>query len=79
VIPTAIPQTTPAPPLALGKRIRAAREACGLSQKELAGLIGLTSATAVSLYEADQRDPSALILWRIAHATRKPIAFFYQP
>ncbi len=79
MIPTAIPQTTPAPPLAIGRCIRAAREACGLSQKQLASLIGLTSGTAVSLYEADQREPSALILWRIAHATRKPITFFYQP
>ena len=78
VIPTVLPRTTPAPPLSIGERIRTAREQAGLSQRELAQIIGFSSAQAVSLWESEQREVSASVLWKIAHATGQPISFFFE-
>lgn len=41
-----------------GYEIKRMREECGLSQIELAQEIGLKSATAISLYESNKRQPS---------------------
>lgn len=44
--------------LTLGKRLREARESKGLTQKELAELLGISAAT-LSKYENDTQAPSA--------------------
>lgn len=49
-----------------GSIVRQMRQECGLSQAELATEIGLKSATAISLYESNKREISAVHLWRIA-------------
>ena len=49
-----------------GSLIRKMREECGLSQKELAQEIGLKTGVAISLYESNSREISAIRLWQIA-------------
>jgi len=48
-----------------GHMIKQMREECGLSQKELAQEIGLKSGTAISLWESNKREVSAIQLWRV--------------
>lgn len=60
----------------VGDRIKTAREECGLSQQELAELMGLQSATAISLYEGNRRKVSAIQIWQIACITNLPITYF---
>jgi len=59
----------PAPPTksSIGARMRAAREAAGLTQVELAARLGVRQAQ-VSLYESGAREPGAVLLWRWAQA-----------
>lgn len=57
----------------LGSRIKTAREECGLSQKELAELLGLKSATAICLYESNKRSIDAIKLWQISQIVRVAI------
>ena len=66
------------PPLTIevGSKIKRAREECGLSQQELARIVGFKTGVAVSLYENNKREVSAIMLWRIARATNVPITFF---
>jgi len=54
-----------------------AREDCGLSQMELAELLGLESAAAICHYERGNRKISSWTLWAISQITnQKP--FFFQ-
>lgn len=55
-------------PLHLGRGFRAARALCGLRQKDLAEVLGCTSAY-LSMLEHDQRDPSWSFLWQYSVAT----------
>lgn len=59
----------------LGAKIRQAREAAGLSQSALARLVDVTR-RAVSMWEADDREPRFLSVIDIAKATGQPIEFF---
>jgi len=53
--------------MSFGKRLRKAREAKGLTQKELANLLFLGEST-ISFYEADKREPKLEILEKLANA-----------
>jgi len=57
----------------VGRRIREARTAQGLSLEQLARLTGI-SAPALSLIETGKRDPRLTTLSRIADALRVPLA-----
>lgn len=59
-----------------GSKIKSARQQCGLSQKELSNILGLKSATAVSLWESNQRSIDAIDLWKISQVTGLPIQYF---
>ena len=60
-------------PMLIGKNIRMAREAAGMSQRQLAEAIGQTSHVSISRYENGELEPSATILFKIAQATRTNI------
>lgn len=60
----------------LGQRIKSAREEAGLTQRELANLVGLADGQAVSNYERAVTQPTRERLRRISEATRKPLAYF---
>jgi transcriptional regulator with XRE-family HTH domain len=62
----------------IGRRIRAAREAKGLSQNDLAKrLPGSVSAHYVSRWETGYNRPSAAHLEMLAAVLDVPVAFFY--
>lgn len=52
----------------VGHRIKILRLECGLSQLELAELIGFKSATAISLIENGERDVNSTNIQKIAYA-----------
>lgn len=60
----------------LGKRIRLAREDAGLTQSELAELLGLGHPQSISRYERGETEVPQRRLRRIAEATGKPLGFF---
>jgi transcriptional regulator with XRE-family HTH domain len=60
----------------IGGKIKEAREAEGLSQKQLAEKTGFESATAISLIEAGERKVSINNLEKIAKALQHDINFF---
>ena len=60
----------------IGKKIREAREAAGLSQRELADKLGFESSTAVSYMESGERKVSVVDLEKIAKLLDKDIRFF---
>jgi len=64
-------------PLPVGHRVRAAREAAGMSQEQLADVVGVTRNTVYNL-ESESTKPKADTLWRIAQATGKPLDWFFQ-
>lgn len=61
----------------LSDRIRQARDEAGLTQEQMAPLIGVTLAT-LSRYERGigKRGPTVEMLARIATVTGKPLSFF---
>lgn len=62
----------------IGRRIRAARKAEGLSQVELARLLpGTLSDNSISGWENGRHRPSAAHLEALAHALDRPVAYFY--
>ena len=61
----------------LGGRVQEARQAAGLSRAELAEKAGSTEA-AVRLWENGQRHPRIKYLQRIAVATDRPLAWFFE-
>lgn len=58
----------------VGHRISVVRNECGLSQEELAKIIGKESATAISLYENGKRYPNSINLQKIAFACNVSIS-----
>jgi transcriptional regulator with XRE-family HTH domain len=60
----------------LGRRIATARLAAGLSQRELADLIGLKNASDVSRYERGTVEVPSARIDLIAEATKRPRSFF---
>jgi len=60
----------------IGARIREAREAAGLSQKDLADKLGYESSTAVSYLESGERKVSVVDLEKVAHLLDRDIRFF---
>ena len=60
----------------IGKKIREAREAAGLSQRELADKLGFESSTAVSYMESGERKVSVVDLEKISKLLDKDIRFF---
>lgn len=57
------------PEFTLGDRLRRAREACGMTQAELAGTIGI-SQRSISNYEADVTVPNLLVIRTWASTTQ---------
>ena len=57
--------------MSLGKAVRTLRQAAGTSQKDLAGLLGI-SASHLSRVEADEKEPSLKLLREIARAVDAP-------
>ena len=62
-------------PLNIPEKIRLARTAAGLSQKQLAISVGLTD-KAISSYEKGRAMPPVDVLREISLSTYKPMAFF---
>lgn len=60
----------------IGSRIRMAREEVGMSQLDLAKILGFESATAISLIESDERRITAENLMKVANALRYDVRFF---
>ncbi|MFA5954228.1 MAG: helix-turn-helix domain-containing protein [Patescibacteria group bacterium] len=60
----------------IGARLRAAREAAGLSQAQLAKALDYESATAISLIEAGERKLRSEDLHKAAKALHRDIAYF---
>jgi transcriptional regulator with XRE-family HTH domain len=60
----------------IGARIKEARDAAGISQKDLAEYVGFESATAVSLIEAGERKVSVNDLDKFAEYLHRDIKFF---
>ena len=60
-------------PRTIGKRIKTAREAAGLSQPELGERLG-RSTTTVYRWEKDRTEPSVKTLCKVAAALRVPVA-----
>lgn len=60
----------------IGARIKEARESGRMSQKELAGKIGFSSATAISLIESGDRKTSVEVLEKLAKVLHKDMNYF---
>lgn len=60
----------------IGSRIREARLECGLTQKELASMIGAATGT-IQQYELNLRQPRKAMVDKITIATHLPSSFFY--
>lgn len=60
----------------IGARIKAAREDKGLSQLELAKLLGFESATAVSLIESGERGVSIEMLTKLCRTLDRGVYYF---
>jgi DNA-binding XRE family transcriptional regulator len=60
----------------IGKNIKKAREAVGVSQKMLSELLNFKSTTAVSLIESGQRKISVENLYKTGIALGKPMEWF---
>jgi len=63
--------------MGIGKRIREAREAAGLKQKELGEMIGVTGA-AIANYENEVSHPKELILYALFDALNIDANFLFQ-
>jgi transcriptional regulator with XRE-family HTH domain len=60
----------------VGRNIRAAREDAGLSQRELAELIGVAR-TRIADYEAGRHEPNGVHIAAIAVAADRRVGWFY--
>lgn len=56
----------------LGNRLKVARAERGVSQEELANLVGVTRQT-ISAIETRQYNPSALLAFQLAETLKKPV------
>lgn len=59
----------------MGEKIKRARTAAGLSQKDLAGRLQLSD-KAVSSYEVGRAQPSIEVLKEISSLTEQPLVYF---
>lgn len=59
------------------ERIRVRRVALQLTVSDLARMLDLRSASAVSLWEMGKRTPSTYSVGKLARALRVPVSFFY--
>lgn len=60
----------------IGARIKKAREESGMSQSDLAKVLGFESATAISLIENDERKITAENLGKAAAALHRDVRYF---
>lgn len=67
---------SPAASPSLGRRLRAAREERGLSQRELAAKASI-SINAISLIERDENSPSVATLQSLANALNVKMSYFF--
>jgi ribosome-binding protein aMBF1 (putative translation factor) len=65
--------------LEIGLRIRELREAAGLTQKELAGSLGVSQQVIARLESGDANNPTVTTLERIAKATGHRLRFRFEP
>lgn len=63
---------------AVKARIKQAREACGLTMRQMAKAIGVAHDVTIARYESGVREPDWDTLERIAQATKRDIAWFFQ-
>lgn len=63
--------------MGIGKRIREARERCGLTQKQLAKKIGVTS-SAIANYENEISHPKETVLYALLDALQVDANFLFQ-
>lgn len=61
----------------LSTKIRLARQAAGLTQKDLAAAVGVSLRT-INYWEIDGRAPDTANLVKIASATKQPITYFLE-
>lgn len=61
-----------------GERLKSARHLAGMSQRDLAAIVGVT-APAISKYERSQSVPSSGVLIRLARALGVRVEFFLRP
>ncbi len=61
----------------IGERVRLAREACRLTQEELAALAGISQGTLSDVEHARVVEPASETVARIARATQYPLSFFH--
>lgn len=64
----------------VAKRLRQAREACGLSQRELGVRAGMDPSVAsprVNQYEQNRHTPNVVVLSQLANVLEQPLAYFY--
>ncbi len=61
---------------AIGQRIKDAREAAGLSQKDLAQELGYESPTAISYLESGERKVSVVDLEKLSRLLDKDVRYF---
>jgi transcriptional regulator with XRE-family HTH domain len=61
----------------LGQRVRAARQAAGLSQERFAHELGISQATVSRIEQG--RDVTSMLLTRIARLTNKNLDYFLAP
>jgi transcriptional regulator with XRE-family HTH domain len=59
----------------LPAKIKSAREAAGLSQRELGAILKLSDRT-ISAYEVGRAEPSLAILQQMSHVVHQPILYF---
>ncbi len=63
--------------MTIGARLKEARRAIGLNQRQLAEKVRLTSSL-VSQIERDRASPSLTTLRKLASAVSKPVAYFFE-
>ncbi len=63
--------------MSIGSRIKQRREELGITQIELAAMIGVTKG-AIGNYETDSNSPKASIMYRIFNALKCDANFLYQ-
>lgn len=61
--------------MVLGKRIAQARQACGMTQQQLANLVGVSKPT-IERAEYNTRPLNADVLWRISKELNLPMEHF---
>ncbi len=63
--------------LNMGSKIKKARKDAGLSQKQLASLVGVSD-KAISAYEVNRAEPPPSMLREISVVTYKPVSYFIE-